>query len=196
MITIKSLIRFEHLRRKSFFLIDYTDEEDVTALLYVTSGQSETYTLKAYTELLENETWFKKEHLRLAMESELENQYLPSGDEEEEEEGEDEIQTLEDIISVLVAGGINPDWLYNRMELCDLPGLMRAYTNHERSRLEEKRLFTAITVMPLVKGLKDAKQVLTFPWEKENKSKEMTKEEQAHAEAVFNDFFKNGLKVQ
>lgn len=195
MITIKNLIRFEQLRKKSFFLIDYTDEEDVTALLYVTSGMSDTYTLKTYEELLKNGTWLKKEQARLEAESALAGQYQQIKD-KEDAESKEETQTLESIISDLVAGGIDPDWLYNKMDLCDLPSIIESFTNRERSRLEEKRLFTAITVMPHVKGIKDPKQILTFPWEKVHESKKLTEEERLKAETVFKDFLKNGLKVQ
>lgn len=172
--------------------MDYTNPEDVTALLYVTSGMSNTHTLKAYAELLKSEAWLKKEQARLADASEILRQYQHNTTQGQQDPAEPE--TLESIVASLVAGGIDPNWLYNGMELCDLPVIFDAVTQHERSRLEEERLFATITIMPHVKGIRNPKQVLAFPWEKEVKAKEMTVEERQKAEDIFKDFFKNGVK--
>lgn len=175
--------------------MDFMDREDVAALLYVTSGQSGIHSLRTYKELLLDEKWAKKEQVRLAAESELLAQYQRPKEDVKGEDNE-ETQTLESIIATLVAGGISPEWLYNEMELCDLPALLDAHTRAERSRLEEERLFTTISILPHVKGIRNPKQVLSFPWEKEMNEKEMTVDEQKAAEAIFDDFKKNGLKYK
>ena len=49
-LTIKAVIRWEQLRGKSFSLMDYSDKEDVNALLYTSTivAKGEVYTFDVF----------------------------------------------------------------------------------------------------------------------------------------------------
>lgn len=62
-LTIKSIVRWEQLRKKSFSLMDYSDREDVDALLYTTTicnGEGVMYTLDVFRKTLSNENWCER----------------------------------------------------------------------------------------------------------------------------------------
>lgn len=56
-LTIKTIIRWEQMREKSFSQVDYTDKEDVESLLYAMyiTGDKPGYTFEVFREVLADE---------------------------------------------------------------------------------------------------------------------------------------------
>ncbi|MFK2289707.1 hypothetical protein ACIXNV_22995 [Bacteroides fragilis] len=59
-LTIKAVIRWEQLRGKSFSLMDYSDKEDVNALLYTSTivAKGEVYTFDVLKRHYPTGNWF------------------------------------------------------------------------------------------------------------------------------------------
>lgn len=167
-LTIKVIIRWEQLRNKSFALIDYSDKDDVNALLYLLSPDASRYTLEVFSIAIDEKT-AEPIIKELEMQSKLLNQYQKEG-----KKSDCDPEMVGNIIATLIINGIDANYAYNELELCDLPMLIEAFENKKKESMEASRLWTYFSILPHVDGkkMKTAQDLITFPWEEESIRKE------------------------
>lgn len=174
-ITIKSIIRWEQLRGKSFSLMDYTDKDDVDALLYTTTicnNEGMMHTFELFRKTLSNEKIVREMVLKLERETEFLNQFQKKQD-NIADHADDTLGMISDIVSTLIMSGLDAHYVLNEMDLCDLPLYVETYERKKKEQMESDRLWTYLTILPHVdsKKLPSARDLYIFPWEEEDVKK-------------------------
>lgn len=176
-LTIKSIIRWEQLCGKSFSLMDYSNKDDVEALLYTVTmcnNPGITYTFDVFRQTLVSEKITRKLGMSLELETVVLNQFQKK-QEATTDDNESSLGMIGDIISTLILSGLSADYVLNQMELCDLPMYLDAYERKKKEHMEEGRMWTYLSILPHIDSSKmrhGAKDLITFPWEEEETKKE------------------------
>ena len=168
-LTIKSIIRWEQLSSKPFTDIDITSESDIETLLYCTSDMSVTFDL--YKGTFNSPKVLKKKISDIISYMSVYAQFVPKSD----DKGEN--QYIRDIASSLIASGIDAHFVFEELELQDLPIITKAIEERKKEDMESKRLFTYLTILPHIDAEKlpnGAKDLLPFPWDEEIKKETPT----------------------
>lgn len=90
------------------------------------------------------------------------------------EKGESDVDlpTITDLALSLIAHGINPDFVLDRMDIWLIEPLLKQIANKEQEEQENKRLWAFINLSPYSsKGAKPT-DLIIFPWEREKLQKE------------------------
>lgn len=170
-LTIKSIIRWEQLRKKSFSLMDYTDKDDVDALLYTTTicnNDGMAYTFDVFRKTLCNQKLVKEMVLKLELETAMLSQFQKKQKEANIGNTEGSPEMISSIISTLIMCGLDAHYALNEMELCDLPLYIESYEKKRKEDMESARMWTYLTILPHIdakKMVNGAKDLVTFPWE-------------------------------
>lgn len=182
---IKSIVLYEKLTQESFALFDGTINKIIPLLYCMIVANND------YNETYENTVsyLFKNENLMKELSGILEKEILFSSQfkspfkEEINNSTEIENNTQNDkhifisqLIPVLVADcGLDINYVLNEMSYTDIDLYIKYKDDKERTKLEEKRLFTYLTVLPHIDSKKcSLQQFLPFTWEeKERKEKGM-----------------------
>lgn len=178
-LTIISIIRWEQLRGKSFSLMDYSDKEDVDALLYTTTicnNEGMMYAFDVFRKTLSNEKTVRGIVLGLERETAFLSQFQKK-QETSLDNNESSVETISDIVSTLIMSGLDAHYALNEMELCDLPLYIAAYERKRKEDMESSRMWTYLTILPHIDAKKmenGAKDLITFPWEETEKEIEKT----------------------
>lgn len=191
---IKTVIRWEQLRGKSFSLMDYADKDDVETLLYATTiciNEGQMYTLKEFRLTQANDKVTAEMVKSLEREMSVlaqfqKNKGLPVSNSES-----DNSETIGSIVSLLIMNGLEANYAYNEMELCDLPLFIEAYERKRKEQMESSRLWTYLSILPHVDGRKipSPQELYAFPWEEkemEEKAMQAIQEDADKLEAFFN----------
>lgn len=199
-LTMRTLIRWEQLRAKSFSLMDYSSDEDMEALLYCSvlcCNPGVLYTLEEFRHIMQNDKLVRQMAQALVRESTVMGQFRQ---ESVEKDGVADCEGtsgfIKDIISTLIMAGINIGFVMDEMQMCDIPLLITAYENKRKEQMESDRLWTYLNILPHVDGKKlpSAREMYPFPWEQ----KEM---EEAAAKSIQEDankleaFFEQGKNL-
>lgn len=168
---MKSIIRWEQLRKKSFSLMDYTNKDDVDALLYTTTicnNDGMAYTFDVFRETLCNQKLVKEMVLKLELETAMLSQFQKKQKEANIGNTEGSPEMISSIISTLIMCGLDAHYALNEMELCDLPLYIESYEKKRKEDMESSRMWTYLTILPHIdakKMVNGAKDLVTFPWE-------------------------------
>lgn len=168
-LTLKSIIRWEQLSSKPFTDIDITSESDIETLLYCTSEMSVPF--NTYKGTFDSPKVLKKKISELVSYMEVYSQFIPK------EESKGEGCYIKDVASTLIASGIGPHFVFEELELQDLPIITKAIEERKKEDMESKRLFTYLTILPHIDASKlpnGAKDLLPFPWDEEIKKETPT----------------------
>lgn len=187
MIRIKDIIRWERLRNKSFQDIDSTNEEDMHTLMYVTSDESEKYTIQVYVKSLTNKKLLKQEIVRIEKEMALTGQYRKNTDgSDEASAGKNESIRISDIAAILISSGMDAGYVMNEMELYELDMYVTAYERKRREEMDMWRMSIWYNLLPHVgKGkLKRPQELFTFAWETAEEKKRAEKQMRDNAETL------------
>lgn len=114
--------------------------------------------------------------------------------EEKKEKEEDRELWITDVANYLIINmGMDAHYVMFDMDLWEIEDLMKKCDAKTKDDLIEKRLFTFLEMSPLRlgKSVKEPKDVLPFPWEKEE-SKKMDNNEAKRAFAFLNKARKDG----
>lgn len=172
-LSLLSIVRVEQMLKKPFVELDYTNEGDLLPLLYcmVSSANSERFSFKQFLSLMESKEYSKSVFEAFNLEGEIIAQF---NDKQNEEQSEGKSGFIKDAVYLLINSGINSDYLLNKMEVCDLHDLMKAYSEMKREKMESDRLWTYISMLPHLDGKKKFTQqdIYPFPWEAENMKKQ------------------------
>nr|DAQ32429.1 MAG TPA: hypothetical protein [Caudoviricetes sp.] len=177
-LTIKSIIRWEQLRKKSFSLMDYANEEDVEALLYTTTicnNENTMYSFDIFRKTLSNQKLVREMVSKLETETAVLSQFQKKQEKADIGSTDDSPGTIADIVSTLIMSGLDAQYALNEMELCDLPLYIEAYEKKRKEDMESARMWTYLTILPHIDARKmenGAKDLITFPWEEAEKQAE------------------------
>jgi hypothetical protein len=176
-LTIKSIIRWEQLRKKSFSLMDYANEEDVEALLYTTTicnNENTMYSFDIFRKTLSNQKLVREMVSKLETETAVLSQFQKKQEKADIGSTDDSPGTIADIVSTLIMSGLDAQYALNEMELCDLPLYIEAYEKKRKEEMESARMWTYLTILPHIDARKmenGARDLIIFPWEEEEVKK-------------------------
>ena len=192
-LTIKAIIRWEQLRKKSFSLINYADQEDIEDLLYTTTicKDGGMYTFELFRETLVNKKLVQEMAYVLDRESAVLSQFQKKVTASDISNSEGSPDYVGAIVSILIMAGLDAHYALNEMELCDLPLFLEAYERKKKEQMEESRMWTYLTILPHIDAKKmenGAKDLITFPWEEKKEATEISDIEAQR----FEEFMKKG----
>lgn len=199
-LTIRTLIRWEQLQKKSFSLMDYTDEEDMAALLYCSmlccNSNEKVYTLEEFRHTMQNEKLIRGTAQALSRESVVMAQFRQKDVVDGVGDHEGTPGYIKDIVSTLIMGGLDAGYVMDQMELCDLPMFIEAYERKRKEQMESDRLWTYLSILPHVDGKKlpSARELYPFPWEEEEIREKSEKAIQEDSEKL-KVFFEQGKNL-
>lgn len=177
-LTIKSIIRWEQLRNKSFSLMDYSDKDDVEALLYTTTicnSDGVRHTFDVFRTTLSNKKLVREMVLRLERETAMLRQFQKKQEGTNLDNADGSPETISGIVSTLIMSGLDARYALGEMELCDLPLYIEAYEKKRKEDMESARMWTYLTILPHIDAKKmknGAKDLIAFPWEELEKEAE------------------------
>lgn len=198
-LTIKAIIRWEQLRKKSFSLMDYTSKDDVDALLYTTTicnNDGMMYTFDIFRHTLSNEKLIKEMVSKLERETAMLSQFQKKQEKAVIGNTDDSPETIADIVSALILAGLDAHYVLNEMELCDLPLYIEAYEKKRKEDMESARMWTYLTILPHIDARKmknGAKDLIIFPWEEVEREAE--KEINETEVECFEELLKQGKNI-
>ncbi len=201
-IKIKQIIRWEQITDKAFCDFDPNEENDVVALMYVTSSDAEVkkHSFEMYSEVVKAQPKLIEDDIKkITQYLNYINQFSHYGEEEkpqevdpmalhkDEEKEPESIRTSDIVNSLIFEGGIDANYLLNDAEICDLPMLCKGLEIKMRHAKEDSRLWTYLMCSPyLSESCKSATEFYPFPWEEEGKPKIIAEDDLAMAEAILN----------
>lgn len=182
-INIKTICAYEAITGRPFLSIE--TEEDIKYLFYVSLAQNneefKTMTFSSFLYLIEEEndivTWLAEEYERI---SRYISQFKGFSD-IFDGGSNDNTDTPQFYISEAAAGliinGMDAHYVMYEMELWEMPMYYAMKREKDRERLTESRLWTYFQILPHVgKKLSSPETLISFPWEKEKKIKELDEE--------------------
>lgn len=198
-LTIKAIIRWEQLRKKSFSLMDYTDKDDVDSLLYtatICNNEGEMYTLDVFRQILSNEELTRKMVHALERETAVLRQFQKEQEVTDLNKNETNPAMIGELVSTLVLSGLDAHYALEEMELCDLPMYIEAYDRKKKEELENNRFWTYFNILPHIDGKKlpSPRDLYSFPWEELEDIKEAERALEEDAD-IFNLFMENGINI-
>jgi len=184
-LTIKAIIRAEQLLQKPFYDIDQTSEEELSKLLYCIAlcNSDKIFSYDAFLLVLENENQAKTLISEVEETNNISGQFISSTSENGSIDGASIY--IKDIAGMLVLNGVDAHFVYNEMELSDIPVFIEALDKKKREEMEASRLWTYFSILPHVgsKTLPSPRDLFLFPFEVEEKEKELQRDE-----ALFNQY--------
>ena len=197
-LNIKSIIFYERLTGRPFST--FTDsEEDVIPLLYCMLVANNDFK-RTYEETIQylftDEKFVEQINSRLQKIFLFESQFFNKEEENKEIPTEINTQTKEasnkvyiyQLVPILVMDcNLNIDYVLNEMHYSEIDSYIKYRDDKNKNRLEEKRLFTYLTIMPHINAKKlTVSELLPFSWEQEQKEKEGLKVIDNHKDKLKN----------
>lgn len=180
-LTIKAIIRWEQLRKKSFSLMDYTDKDDVDSLLYTTTicnNEGKMYTFDVFRQTLTNEKIVRELVLALERETAVLNQFQKKQEESNLGISDASQGLIGELVSTLIMSGLDAHYALEEMELCDLPMYIEAFEKKKKEQMENDRMWTYYSMLPHIDARKmknGVKDLIVFPWEEADLVREAEK---------------------
>jgi hypothetical protein len=168
--------------------MDYEDENDIVSLFYVCELLSGN--LISLSEFRKNLQFDAMKGMVREIEKQVSvmYQFQKVTEKKTETEESESPACIKELVSMLVAKGLDVHFALNEMELCEIPLLVDAYEQKRRNDLETSRLWTFIQTSPhLSKKVKQPQDLLHFPWEIEEK-KERAKAETEKGMSIYKSF--------
>lgn len=186
-LNIKSIVLYEKLTQESFSLFDGTISKIIPLLycmLVANNDYNESYedTVKY---LFNDERLMKELGEKLEKQMKFQSQFKSPFKEEEinlsdksNDTSNDKQVFITQMIPILVVDcGLDINYVLNEMQYTDIDLYIRYKDDKERTKLEEKRLFTYLTVLPHIDSKKcPIEKFLPFQWEEKEKKEKGLKE--------------------
>lgn len=186
-LNIKSIVLYEKLTQESFSLFDGTISKIIPLLycmLVANNDYNESYedTVKY---LFNDERLMKELGERLEKQMKFQSQFKSPFKEEEinlsdksNDTSNDKQVFITQMIPILVVDcGLDINYVLNEMQYTDIDLYIRYKDDKEKTKLEEKRLFTYLTVLPHIDSKKcPIEKFLPFQWEEKEKKEKGLKE--------------------
>lgn len=193
-ITLKKIIEFELLRKRSFNSFDAENLDDVIALSYCLKSRREKAQMsfeKVLKLTKENPDLIGEAFEDIGKELLYLAQFREILSEVDKAEGKDKGQKeifVKDIVGRLALSGINLSYLMNECELYEVGFLVEALDKKTREQMELQRFWNFIQLSPHLDKKTTMRDLIEFPWEA-NKPKEdnaITDEEKRMAAEILN----------
>lgn len=196
-INVASARLFEQLTGKSFFK---TDENDILQLAYCSLVANNDLTISYDVFLLMLETpkigrWLMSEMEKVTKFQEqlkyVRNNKIEKLNEGAEEEIVSTDMMVSDFASALIINyGMDPHYVNYEMALYEMEDYFYAAEMKRRSDLEEKRLFTYLTMLPHLdpKKRRTPEDILPFPWEVKAKKANAAQDLKSRQEMIMATF--------
>lgn len=183
-LNIKSIINYERLTGKPFSEFRGS-EEDVLPLLYcmLVSNNDFKRTYQETVEFLFTDEKFVEEiNQRLQQIFLFESQFFNKEEVDEKSPSQNNTPNKEEsnkvyiyqLVPILVMDcNLDINYVLNEMHYAEIDSYIKYRDDKNKNRLEEKRLFTYLSIMPHINAKKlSVNELLPFSWEKEEKEKE------------------------
>lgn len=208
-LNIRSIVLYERLTGESFSLFDSSIEKIIPLLYCILVANNDfRSTFSDTVEYLFSDEKFladltKKLESLLLYESQFNNLKVNKESTDIVEDTESIIKEKSDpiflsqLIPVLVSDcGLSIDYIMNEMHYTEIDDFIHYRDEKYKARMEEKRLFTYLTIAPNIDTKKvTVEKLLPFEWEKEKKKKEGHKTIERDR-AKFEEFMNSGaLKI-
>lgn len=186
-LNIKSIVLYEKLTQESFAYFDGTISKIIPLLycmLVANNDYNETYE-DTVTYLFKNESLMKDLGERLEKQMKFQAQFKSPFNEEEinlsdktdKVSNEKQVFITQMIPILVVDCGLDINYVLNEMQYTDIDLYIKYKDDKERTKLEEKRLFTYLTVLPHIDSKKcPIEKFLPFQWEEKEKKEKGLKE--------------------
>lgn len=185
-LTMKAIIRWEQLNKKSFYKLNYSSEDDIISLFYTCTLSDQIHiSLDEFRNGLTPASAKRMIH-EFEKQTSLVSQFqeLPKKKDEDKDSEPSEPPYIKDIVAKLVMNGLDVYFALNKMELCDLPIFLQAYDQNVKDSLESQRLGVFWMLRPHISDkIKNPKDLYGFPWE-EKKEEDITQKEWEYAERI------------
>lgn len=207
-LNIRSIVLYERLTGESFASFK-SDVERVIPLIYcILAGNNEiNFSYEEAIEFLFSDEEFMKD-LSKKLEDSLrfQSQFsqitsykdeLDDNVEKEKKEDPEKPVFISQLIPILVSDcGLSIEYVMNEMHYSEIDNFIHYKDEKYKARMEEKRLFTYLTIAPNIDTKKvTVEKLLPFSWEKEKKKKEGLKTIERDR-AKFEEFMNSGaLKI-
>ena len=195
-LNIKSIINYERLTGKPFSTFT-GNEEDVLPLLYcmLVSNNDFKRTYQETVEFLFTDEKFVEEiNSRLQQIFLFESQFFNKEEVDEKSPSQNNTQNKEEsnkvyiyqLVPILVMDcNLDINYVLNEMHYSEIDSYIKYRDDKNKNRLEEKRLFTYLTIMPHINAKKlSVNELLPFSWEKEDIEKEGLKVIDTHKDKL------------
>jgi len=192
-LTMLSIIRVEQLLKKPFTELDYSDQDDLTSVLYcmLLACNEERFTIEVFKSMMESDRFAKDIMKAFENEGKIIAQF---NEQQKESKGDSEGQSayVKDLASMLIIGGLDADYVMNKMEVCDLYMMLDSFNSAKKEKMESDRLWTYLTMLPHMdsKKVKSPQDIYPFPWEAEEM--QQTAEASLQENAEYFEKFING----
>lgn len=179
-LNIKSIVLYEKLTQESFAYFDGTIDKIIPLLycmLVANNDYKETYE-DTVRYLFKDESLMKDLGERLEKQMRFQSQFKTIFKEEEinlsdktdNTSNEKQVFITQMIPILVVDCGLDINYVLNEMQYTDIDLYIKYKDDKERSKLEEKRLFTYLTVLPHIDSKKcPIEKFLPFQWEEKEK---------------------------
>lgn len=177
-INMLTLMRWEAMRRKSFFRVDWNDPEDLDVLSYLMYAlpkgvpYDEFLRATARSDKLKADFQRRLEATIKAMALDSQFEWDDASPVAETRKPDTETQRLSDIVPALILAGMEADYALYRMTLAELNLFVLAYDRMRRDQAEDRRFWTYFQLLPHYErnALRDGPTSLfLFPWEEEER---------------------------
>jgi hypothetical protein len=207
-LNIRSIVLYERLTGESFALFK-SDIERVVPLIYcILAGNNDiSFSYEEAIDFLFSDEEFmkdlsKKLESSLRFQSQFTNPTSYKDDksdsvESEKKEEPEKPVFISQLIPILISDcGLSIEYVMNEMHYTEIDNFIHYKDEKYKSGMEEKRLFTYLTMLPHIDSKKcKIESILPFSWEKEQKKKEGLKAIERDR-AKFEEFMKSGaLKI-
>lgn len=176
-LTMRGICLFEQMSDKSFFKLS---EEDLISFMYcvITACNDFNYSFETFCGMCGNRKimdFLVKEYEKMfTIISQFNKNEQSQEDEQPQDSGETPSPKITDFCTALVVNvGLDPDYVYDKMQLYEINLYLQRYEEKEKVRLEEQRLWTYLTILPHLDSKKKVKpeDILPFTWEADTKKK-------------------------
>lgn len=177
-ISIRACCMFEALAKKSFYKCNEDDSVLLAYAVYCSSPDTDNVSMDVFLRLLENDKFSKWIVSSIQSNEAFEGQF--SGDKEDKEDDEEE-PMISDIAGMMIAEGMSPEYVMDRMSLWEMRMLVKGIEERKKERYTMDRLWTYLSVLPQLskegaRKLRTPDKLFQFPWEVEEKKKKNDKE--------------------
>ena len=183
--TVKSAIMFEEITGNDFFSTGRTDEEALVMMYCAYVCSVGMVSFDAFKNMLNNKQFASQLSTKWLRYERFMKSFRHNGEAEAEDkaEGTEEVQNLsmKEIAKLLVFKyGLDPDYVFNKIELWEMDYLIKIGEASYRDNAEEKRMWMFFQMSPHFDPKKantmTPAKMFPFPWEKEAMEKELKKE--------------------
>ena len=184
-LNIKTIVLYEKLTQESFALFDGTINKIIPliyCMLVANNDYKETYE-DTVNFLFKNEKLMKELSERLEKEMKFQSQFKSPFIEENnvstiDNTTNDKPIFITQMIPILVVDcGLDINYVLNEMSYTDIDTYIKYKDDKEKTKLEEERLFTYLTVLPHIDSKKcPIDKFLPFQWEENEKKEKGMKE--------------------